>query len=311
MKASIEIPASFLKESRSELIISPSTKKIWAIQLDLLSKIDAICRKYKLRYSVDSGTLIGAVRHGGMIPWDDDIDVILPRKDYDELMKVFPSELDGEYFLQTEQTDEFYYRAFARLRKNGTTGAFRSEMIGKKLYINYHQGIFVDIFPLDNVPDDDDERKAFFALTQRLKDRLWQLRICREAFAGRHCMPRSVPKIARIFAGAILQLIRVLFGIDLVGRAYRKFECVCKRYNDINTLCGSPVAHRPYEVLSIAEFDKLIDMKFEYITVKGFGNYDKILTEQYGDWHKHVVQVRDAMFFDVNRSYIEYLYSKK
>ena len=80
--------------------VSPKREKVWKIELDILMELDRICRKHDLRYFLDSGTLLGAVRHKGFIPWDDDIDLTMPRKDYDRLIEIASQELKSPYYLQ-------------------------------------------------------------------------------------------------------------------------------------------------------------------------------------------------------------------
>lgn len=85
--------------------ISDKMRKIWQVELSMLDKIDAICRKHHIQYFLLHGTLLGAVRHKGFIPWDDDLDIGMLRKDYDKFMEVAPKELGEPYFLQNMWTD--------------------------------------------------------------------------------------------------------------------------------------------------------------------------------------------------------------
>jgi len=139
------LPESFFKpETICDFYVDEKRKKIWAILIDLLVEFDRVCRKYDLRYYVAYGSLIGLVRHNGFIPWDDDIDVCLPREDYDKLMSL-TEEFDQPYFLQIPGKDHEYFFSFAKLRNSNTTAisnAFR--------YEHFNQGLFLDIFPLDN-----------------------------------------------------------------------------------------------------------------------------------------------------------------
>ncbi len=121
----------------------------------MLIEFDRICRKHDIKYSLDGGTLLGAVRHNGFIPWDDDIDVIMLRKEYQKFKKIAKTELDTErFFLQDYTTDPGYRWGWAKLRRNGT--AFVRE--GQER-LKQHSGVFIDIMVADNVPDGFIERR--------------------------------------------------------------------------------------------------------------------------------------------------------
>lgn len=118
-------------------------------QLELLIEFDRICRENNLKYQLFSGTLLGAIRHKGFIPWDDDIDVCMLREDYEKFINISKKSLNEKYFLQTHETQRNYYHSFARIRKNNTLAvqdAFSE--------FNIHHGIFIDVFPMDNVLPD-------------------------------------------------------------------------------------------------------------------------------------------------------------
>lgn len=124
-------------------------RRLQLLQVEMLREIDRICKKNGIKYSIIAGTLLGAVRHRGFIPWDDDADVTMLRSEYEKFIIACEKDLDKEkYFLQNSDTDEFYRWGYAKLRLNGTK------------YIRYgqenikcHSGVSIDIFPLDNVPD--------------------------------------------------------------------------------------------------------------------------------------------------------------
>jgi len=121
-------------------------KKVQQQQLKILLEFDRICNKNNIKYQLFGGTLLGAIRHKGFIPWDDDIDVALKREDYDKFIKVSKKQLNSNYFLQTNQTDSDYIMQFAKIRKNNTV--FVEESTSET---DIHHGIYIDIFPLDNV----------------------------------------------------------------------------------------------------------------------------------------------------------------
>lgn len=119
--------------------------KIWNVEVEILEAIDTFCRKHHLKYSLAYGTMLGAVRHKGFIPWDDDIDIIMPRKDYEFLLRHW--NVKG-MILQNKRIDKDFTQNFTKIRKDNTTFIQYEWEKEKK----YHKGIFVDIFPGDRAP---------------------------------------------------------------------------------------------------------------------------------------------------------------
>ena len=122
-------------------------QQVKQIEIELLRDFIAVCEQLSLQYYVIGGTLLGAVRHKGFIPWDDDIDVGMPREDYEAFLKKAQMLLPEEDFVQTWKTDPDYPANFAKLRRSGT--AFVEESLKNRMI---HHGIYIDIFPLDNCP---------------------------------------------------------------------------------------------------------------------------------------------------------------
>ena len=125
-------------------------RKVQLIELQALLEVDRICAKHNLEYYLIAGSALGAIRHKGFIPWDEDIDIGMMRDQYEQFLEIAKKELDKKYFLQTNQTDPSFVGLYSKIRINGTT-FIEKETI--KLGIKLHQGIFIDIFPLDNVGD--------------------------------------------------------------------------------------------------------------------------------------------------------------
>lgn len=124
-------------------------RQIQLIQLEMLIEVDRICRKCGIKYNIIAGTLLGAVRHGGYIPWDDDADVALLRPEYEKFRKACKTELDkSRFYFQDHRNTKGYRWGYGKLRRKNTL--FLREY---QEHMPYEQGIFIDIFPLDGVPD--------------------------------------------------------------------------------------------------------------------------------------------------------------
>ncbi|RFT99209.1 LicD family protein [Paenibacillus jamilae] len=124
-------------------------RQLQLIQLEMLLEVDRICKKRSIQYCVIAGTTLGAVRHRGYIPWDDDADVAMLRSEYEKFCQACEEELDhSRFYLQTHSNTTGYRWGYGKIRRVGT------EFVRKgQEHMTYPTGIFIDIFPLDNVPD--------------------------------------------------------------------------------------------------------------------------------------------------------------
>ncbi len=128
--------------------------------LDMLVAIDRVCKKNNIQYWLDGGTLLGAYRHGGFIPWDDDIDIGIMRADYPKLKQALSLELPNQFFLQTDNSELNYHHTFIKVRDKHTSSS-------AKLDSTYAQrGLFIDIFPFDFVPKSHGLRVLHFAIAK-------------------------------------------------------------------------------------------------------------------------------------------------
>ena len=123
-------------------------RKLQLIQLEILTFVDRICREHQIPYSLYAGTLLGAVRHKGFIPWDDDLDICMSRENYDRFIQLWPTISHDGYIMQNKENCPAFTQSFTKIRKEHTTFLQEAWEAGR-----YHTGIFIDIFPIDRIPD--------------------------------------------------------------------------------------------------------------------------------------------------------------
>ena len=313
---SIDLPKGFLDEEPRTLIVSRRRKEVWAVELDLLVQLDRVCKKHGIRYFCDGGTVLGAIRHRGFIPWDDDIDVIMSRSEYEKLNAVAPTEFQHPYFWQTNATDPGSARGHAQLRNSETTGILKSEMASGKAFFDFNQGLFIDIFPFDNLPDDPDERRVFRERLRIVKEKIaaiMRLRIPSERLPARLSVPRKIFRFLRV---ARLRAWERLHGCDALACAIAELDKLARSYNDIRTKEVAPITLDPFhrEVLPAHFLDDSTEVDFEFLKIPVLVHHMESLAINYGrNWREHVIgaAAHSGMFVDTNRSYADYLSSRE
>ncbi|MBQ3808996.1 MAG: LicD family protein [Kiritimatiellae bacterium] len=281
-------------ETRCDFFVDEKRKKLWKCMLDMLEILDRTCKEHELRYFLFYGSLLGAIRHKGFIPWDDDLDIVMPRPDFDRIQKILEKELEPPYFLQNFKTDPGYAPAFFKIR-NSATAAITPWFTDNHLVTNL--GIFIDIHSIDGFPESKLGKRAMSIARQVLK----------AAMYGKTGWP--MPDVGRW-----KKRIGLPFG-KMLGR--HTLFSLSSRLPRAHTLCGSktcaispvfygydPPQHN-YPAIWFAETE-IAD--FEYLQVPVPRQYDALLTAEYGDWHKFVRGTEggtrhDWMRFDTERDY--------
>lgn len=249
-------------------------KSIQSIQLELLVKLDSICKKYKINYFLFGGTLLGAIRHQGFIPWDDDIDVCMLRNDYERFIGICTqNELGCKYFLQNNLTDKSSIIQFSKLRRNNTVMEMSNEVSASS-----HKGIWIDIFPLDNVSEDPKKQKKqyrdfnFFytILTSRVKSRA----------STASSFSKRIARFSMFFLNKFISK-------KTLDKKLHKIMC---RYDDyqsiyVNHLSNGTGGNRMKRFLmKKSYFDSAVPALFEGKLFPCPSNYKEILTTCYGDY---------------------------
>ena len=252
-------------------------RKLQLTQLELLREVDSICRKNNLRYFLSTGTLIGAVRHKGFIPWDDDVDVSMPYDDYIKFCKICETELDNKiFFLQTKDTDKYYEYIFAKLRLQNTLYIRKGQE-----HMKYHHGICIDIFPWYPVPTNAILESIFIKIVKWCKTILWSpigaISEKRIFYKFLYRLLSFVP--AKIPHGIIHKMCSWCSGdllIDIGEPFYGNKKINKKRHSFIN--------ETRLQVKKHLQVTKIIEMEFEGYNYFAPSNYHYYLTFMYGDY---------------------------
>lgn len=298
----LQFPEGFFDgETRCGYCISPEMKKVWAVELDLLSEFIRVCKKNSLRFFADGGTMLGAVRHGGMIPWDDDIDLTMPRHDYEILCKIASKEFVQPYFWQTEETDPTSRRGHAQLRNILTTGILENE---RNTGLCFNQGIFIDIFPLDSIPDDFNQRKEFI-------EKITKAKYKSDKIASFTIGYSPAKKLWKRPIKYVVHKMFMILGMNYQP-SYNKWENMVKKESLSNTRFVSKLCFLPLEddmVWNRSFYKSTILMPFEMLEIPVPIGYENILRKFYGNWEEYVIgkSTHGDVFFDVNKPYTYYI----
>lgn len=280
-------PATFLKaEKRGNYDISADMKAVWAVELDMVSKLLEICKRHNLRIYADGGTLLGAVRHKGFIPWDDDIDMVMMREDYDKLMQL-KDEFKHPYFLQNIYTDRHYNHRYAQLRHSLTACWPHKD---KRCQQKYNQGIFIDIFPADNVPSTARSFAHYYKKEGMARQKI------RLLLKFLNLMPESIYSFLRDKTKTFSDKVQY-------GR-YEQFLRSVPTQQD-GCVCEISFKHSSM-IASYSDFGEPQWVDFEYIKVPIPQNAHHLLALQYGDDYMTPIQglaQHGGLCFDTENSY--------
>ncbi|MCM1320692.1 MAG: LicD family protein [Bacteroides sp.] len=239
------------------------------IQLEMLDYFDDLCRKNNLRYSLSGGTLLGAVRHKGYIPWDDDIDVFMPRKDYEQFLLAADKSEQNYYKIFSPFNNEFYYYPFSKLVDVRT-----------KIDENHDRplpqiGIYIDIFPIDGLPNNEKKRKNYWNRIRKIK------RVCTMVYQKKAHGENMLKQIFRYVMFFLLKLVKANTIAKFLNTISSCYEIEKSDYAAVSLFGYGEKEQMPVSVLS--DFSEL---QFEGKMYKVIKNYDLYLSNLYGDYMK-------------------------
>ena len=236
--------------------------------VDVLKEIIRVCEALRIDYFIQGGTAIGAFFNQGFVPWDDDIDLGMTRDNYERFIKEAPGTLSDKYFLQCFETEPGTPFYFAKVRKNGT-------LFVEKPYVgmDIHQGIFVDIFPFDNVPDNPRIEKIHRRIVQ-FREGLFRKSLLKEAIA--ESMSGLPGPLRKFLTGLRFRLINILprsFYYNRLKKAQTAFNGRKCRFVSIVKM--------PLDQIETATVTPPAEMIFEGLSVKAPADVEKYLRHHY------------------------------
>lgn len=246
-------------------------RKAQLLMLKILKEVHRVCEENNIKYFLSDGTLIGAVRHNGFIPWDDDVDIGMLRGEYEKFCTVAPEKLGDEYFFQTTETDSGYGLQFGKVMLRGTRWIESAAQLTNR----EHVGVYIDIFPYDKICRNKLEQK-FHYLKYRLVIGVIYIKQ-QYKFAAKLTLAQKIKRAIKIIAASIIPL-----------RLFLKWrDCICCKYenygieNVLVTKYGGNFYKNQNELKVFTEFE-LHQFENEMFYIPK--NYDIVLKNLYGDY---------------------------
>ena len=272
-----------MKKYKKVELSDKDLRKLQINLLEMLIEIDRICRKYDIKYSLDGGTLLGAIRHKGFIPWDDDVDIIMRREEYQKFYKACKLEIDKKrFFLQEYRTDEGYRWGYEKMRRKGTEFI----RLGQE-HLKNRTGIFVDIFVVDNVPDQWLMRRLHYGACFVIRKLLY-------AELG---MKNEKSVLARMVYGWCFRKVPRDAVFEWRNRIAQKCN---RRRTELVAHMTYPYPKRTKFGMPAICFDEMIDIEFEGYKFQCFKEYDTYLSLLYGNYMEFPPKEKQVAHLDVS-----------
>ena len=240
-------------------------RQLQLTQLEILKVIDRVCTEHDIPYSLYAGTLLGAVRHQGFIPWDDDLDICMSRANYNRFLKVWQQVQPEGYLLQNKENAPDFPQSFTKIRKCNTTFQTKSG-IGK----SYYQGVFVDVFPIDRMPSGKMKRKLF-----RLMCMMYQL-------YTREFVPPKGSKPVRLVSHILLALVPGKARMAVRSALLKHIT----RHSDDGSLPAIAIESMQtlYTLYPSDMLDRFVRLPFEDGEFMCFADWDENLKRKFGNY---------------------------
>lgn len=284
------------QETRCGYYVSAKMKRIWAMELDMVKRFVEVCEQYGLTYRIMGGTLLGAVRHKGFIPWDNDIDLAMPRKDFNRLLEIGPMAFQKPLFFQTPVTEQSrFFCTYVKIRDERGTAASRVE---------YERGIncgmFIDVFCLDEVPDG---KMARWFYVHKINEIAKMQRFCFGKpqrggliFSIKHALQHFV-------------YCSIYHSPDAAG-LFRIYHKAAGKYvgRNCRQIAHLDFGYKERFVWAKIDWDEAVKLGFEDVELFAPKGYEAVLTTQYGDYMQipEDKSTHDYFEFDPDVAYTDF-----
>ncbi len=271
-----------------ELTTEEKIQKIHEIVFRIMCDIDDFCRENNICYFLSGGTCIGAVRHKGFIPWDDDADLMMPREDYERFLELFHRTQKGKYQVGSLKTDPDWQRPFARICD------LHSRLV-PKFFQEEPMGIFIDIFPIDGLPGGSFGQKIHYRVMRALN-------ILRTSSVRTEFIEDEGHRLVKRFAKMIAQKKGPRYYAEKLDRRASKYK-----FNESEQVAAILALHYwDRETISRSAFEKAEYLPFEGKLFPVPAGYDQYLKNLYGDYMKPPKDGTAALSTHLDRWEIEF-----
>lgn len=304
-------------EIRSGFLVTSQRKRAWNVQIQLINELDRICKKYNIHYFAYGGTLLGAVRHKGFVPWDDDVDIAMLRPDYEKFKSVVFKEIKLPYFVDVwynyRLEDEVSFSEpdlplFPQARRDKAPMMWpffpiikirdtNTSMISYTDQPTFVQGIWIDVFPFDPVPP--------FSNNQQARN----FEIAREMMIA-ICYPNAIKKALQENKPLLIRRdeLENFLKLPHKKKAFTLDRFLSQTFSQpeyVGQLYGYSVANFPHSY-AIKNYDKTVYLPFEKIELPAPAGFEECLKTQYGDWRKPVFYNSHGKFFSADVPYKDF-----
>ena len=234
------------------------------LELDILDFIDSFCKEHGINYCINYGTLIGAIRHKGFIPWDDDIDLSMTRENYEKFIQLF-SEKQSRYKLLSLETDDQYFNNFIKIVDPTT------KIIDTRNAKTYDSGVFIDIFPMDTFND------------TKVVDICYKLESFKLLSFSKHKNivygDSKLKDLIRTLFWLLLRPVSPRFFANQIEKQIQKYRVENGEY-----IAFIPSKAKEKEIFPRDMFDELIETPFEHLVLPAPKHFDTVLKQFYDDY---------------------------